>query len=119
MPDVTDAAGNVTALGDVRGPGDYVPFVVLVQNTAPRHPRVPIQFARVIARCYGRDPREAALLRWAVSNAIHNTGPRVYAAGGIYNSLDETGGDQEADPITKQPYQALVIEAPATTQAVV
>ena len=98
----------------------YQAFVVLVQLDAPRLRRVPVQRATVAARCYGRTPAEAAALRWAVSNAIHLPGARVHANGlGIYQSFDETGGEQEKDPDTAQPLQTLVISALATTQAVV
>ena len=104
---------------DAKGPGAYKAFVVLVQLAAPRLPRVPVQFARLVARCYGRTHQEAAELRWAVSNAIHNRGPRVHTNDlGFYNSLDVEGGEQEKDPNTQQPLQTLVIEVPATTQAV-
>lgn len=107
------------AAGDAQGPGKYKAFVVLVQLAAPRLPRVPVQFARIVARCYGRTPAEAAELRWAVSNAIHNIGPRVHGNGlGLFNSLDVEGGEEDTDPVTKQPLQLLFIEVPATTQAV-
>lgn len=105
--------------GDANGPGAYKAFVVLVQLTAPRLSRVPVQFARLAARCYGRTHQEAAALRWAVSNAIHNRGARVHANDlGFYNSLDTEGGEQEKDPATAQPYQTVFIEVPATTQVV-
>lgn len=111
--------GGEPAKGDAQGPGAYLAFVVLVQLGAPRQPRVPVQFPRIAARCYGRSHAEAAALRWAVSGAIHNRGPRIHANGlGIYQSLDDEGGDQQTDPDTGQPYQTLVIEAPATTQVV-
>lgn len=110
------------------GPGDehagnnsdpYRAFVVLVQLSAPRLSRVPVQRPRIIARCYGRTHPEAAALRWAVSNAIHSIGPRVHANGlGIYLSKDDSGGEQEKDPDTQQPYQELDIDLFATTQAV-
>lgn len=112
--------GFEPAPGDAKPNGSYQAFVVLVQLSAPRvAPRVPAQRATIVTRCYGRTPAEAASLRWAVSNAIHNIGPRVHANGlGIYQSLDETGGEQEKDPDTGQPYQTLVITALATTVAV-
>jgi len=119
-PPSISTAGVVLDKGDSRAgtaADPYVAFVVLVPLPATRHPRVPIQFTRTAARCYGRTPAEAAELRWAVSNAIHNVGPRIYGNGlGIYQSLDDGGGEAETDPVTQQPYQTLVIEAPATTQ---
>jgi hypothetical protein len=95
-------------------------FVVLVQLDAPRlGPRVPLQAAVIAVRCYGRTHAEAAALRWAVSNAVHNLSPRVKANGlGIYQSRDDSGGEQLVDPDTQQPYQQFVIGALATTVAV-
>ena len=108
--------------GDVRegsATDPFVAFVVLIPQVPLRHRTLPIQWTRTVARCYGRTPVEAAQLRWAVGNAIHNAGPRVYANGlGIYASYDVESGEPEGDPDTKQPYMELVIEAPATTQAV-
>jgi hypothetical protein len=109
--------GGEPGPSDAQPKGSFRAFVVLVQLDAPRMPRVPIQRPQIVARCYGRDFAEAAALRWACSNAIHNVGPRVHSNDlGIYNSLETTGGEQESDPITKQPYQSLFIEALATTQ---
>ena len=103
--------------GSVEDP--YVAFVVLVQLDAPRDFRSPTQRPVIAARCYGRTPAEAAALRWAVSDAIHQQGPRLYSNGlGIYKSWDAAGGEQEKDPVTQQPYQTLVINALATTVAV-
>jgi hypothetical protein len=114
--------GFEPAPGDAQAGNDQAPykaFVVLVQLDAPRLPRVPVQRPRIAARCYGRTHAEAAALRWAVSNAIHMIGPRVHANGlGIYLSKDESGGEQEKDPDTSQPYQTLFIDLFATTQAV-
>lgn len=111
--------GGEAADGDAKGPGAYQPFVVLVQLTAPRLARLPVQWSRVVARCYGRSHQEAATLRWAVSDAIHHRGPRIHTNGlGIYQTLDIEGGDQGTDPDTGQPFQTLLIETPATTQVV-
>lgn len=121
VDDIVDGRvrGFEPADGDAKGAGSYKAFVVLVQLAAPRMPRVPVQFARIVARCYGRSHQEAAALRWAVSNAIHLRGARVHGNGlGFYNSLDVEGGVQDKDPDTQQPLQTLVIEVPATTQAV-
>lgn len=105
--------------GDALGPGSYKAFVVLVQLSSTRDRRLPIQQATIAVRCYGRTPIEAAELRWAVSNAIHAAGPRVFANGlGIYLTFEESGGEQESDPDTRQPLQVLVITATATTVAV-
>ena len=116
---VTDDDGRQIEPGDVRPAGEYVAFVVLVRLGGPPNPRVPISRPRVLARCYGRTDREAAVLRNACSRAVHNRGPRVFANGlGIFNTLDVTGGEQDRDPDTAQSLETFVIEAVATTQAV-
>lgn len=123
---VHPTTGALIQKGDARAgtaQDPYIAFVVLVQLDAPRELRAPIQRPVIAARCYGRTHAEAAALRWAVSKAIHPDtgplGPRVHANGlGIYQSFDAAGGEQEKDPNTQQPYQTLVINSMATTQAV-
>lgn len=116
----TRVRGFEPAPGDARGAGDYQAFVVLTLLDDPRvGPRIPAHRAVIAARCYGRTPAEAASLRWAVSNAIHAIGPRVKTNGlGIYQTLDESGGPQEKDPDTAQPYEVFTFIALATTVAV-
>lgn len=115
----TRVRGVEPAPDDVHGAGEYVAFIVLVELDTQRLSRVPVQTVQVAIRCYGRSHAEAARLRWAVSNALHLAGPRVHGSGlGIYTSLESGGGQQELDPVTRQPLQVLVIEALATTQAV-
>ncbi len=112
--------GFEPAPGDAQGPGSYKAFVCVVQLDAPRLGRIPVQRPRIAVKCYGRTPQEAAALRWACSNAIHNVGPRTYANGlGTYISMDDGGGEQEKDPDTAQPYQTFVVDLFATTQEVV
>jgi hypothetical protein len=104
---------------DAQGSDKYKAFVVLVPLAAPRHRQLPIQFPRFAVRCYGRNPSEAAALRWAVVGGLHRRGPHVYPNGlGIYQILADEGGEPDTDPDTKQPLQVLFIEAPATAQAV-
>lgn len=104
---------------DAQGPGQYRAFVVLVNEGGPRFRRVPVQRPRIAARCYGRNPAEASQLAAAVSDALHFRGPRVHANGlGIYQSWDDTGGEQDKDPDTDQPFVTLFIDLFATTQAV-
>jgi hypothetical protein len=111
--------GGEPAPGDAIGP-PYQAFVVLVTLSTPRMMRVPAQMPRIGVNCYGRTAQEAAQLYGACSDAIHDRGPRVYGNGlGIYISHDDSGGAAERDPDTKQPYVSFVIEAIATTQAVV
>lgn len=105
--------------GDAHGSGEYRAFVVLANLGGSRMYRVPVQRPRILARCYGRTPAEAAELAAAVSDAIHYQGPRVHSNDlGIYASFDETGGEQDQDPDTQQPLVTLFIDLLATTQAV-
>lgn len=105
--------------GDAQGSGSYRAFVVLVNQGGSRMHRVPVQHPRLVARCYGRTPTEAAALAVAVSDSIHYQGPRVHANGlGIYASFDDQGGEQDRDPDTQQPYVPIFIDLLATTQAV-
>lgn len=111
--------GFEPAPGDSKPKGSYQRFVVLVQLDDPRARRSPTQRAIIAARCYGTAPGDAGDLRWAVSNAIHEIGPRIHSNGlGIYLSWEESGGEEEKDPNTQQPYQTIVIHALATTVAV-
>jgi len=105
--------------GDAQGPGEYRAFVVLVNLGGVRWYRVPLQSPRFVARCYGRTPAEAAALAAAVSDSIHYQGPRVATNGlGIYSSFENSGGEQDKDPDTDQPFVPILIDLLATTQAV-
>lgn len=94
----------------------YQAFIVIVALVLQRHPSVPIQRDRYAVRCYGRDQLEAAHLYGAASDVFHHKPPRMTTGGyGIYVSHDDTGGEPERDPVTKQPYYTFVMEAVATT----
>lgn len=93
-------------------------FIVVSRLAAPRHRQLPVQFATFAIRCYGTDRRRAAELRWAASNALHRKGPRVDGGLGIYQSLEDAGGEQERDPDTGQPLETFIVSAIATTQVV-
>lgn len=111
----TRIRGGEAAPGDSARP--YQPFVVLVRLGLEREPRVPIQRLRIGFRCYGATFQQAAQLYGAVSDAIHNVGPRIGATGVvIYRSFDDTGGAASKDPDTGQPYEDGVISLIAATQ---
>ena len=102
--------------GDARGPGNYIRFVVLVRLAPERWKRVPVQTVRIVARCYGTSYQDAATLAGAVSDAIHNIGPRRTTPGVlVYRSFDDVGMGAEKDPDTGQPHEDIVIEAFAAT----
>jgi hypothetical protein len=106
--------------GDARGPDAYVPFIVLSRlGTARVKGRVPIAEVRIGFRAYGATPQAAAALYGALSDAVHNVGPRVGAGGVlIHRSYDDVGGAAARDPDTKQPYEDGVISLFAATSAV-
>ncbi len=112
----TRIRGGEPAPGDALGAGSYQRFVVLVNQGTQRDRRLPIAESRILARCYGSTFQDAAAVAGAVSEAIHNVGPRRNAAGVlIYRSFDDIGQGAEKDPDTHQPHQDLVIEVIAAT----
>lgn len=106
--------------GDLKG--SFQAFIVLSQLVAPRMPgfrKVPVQMARITVRCYGVTAANAADVWGAVVKAVHGMGPRIHTNGlGIFESYDDTGGTDTADPDTKQPVMTGVLLVPATTEAV-
>lgn len=110
--------GHVPGPDDARGPGEYVPFVVLSDLGGPPMRRVPLQRPSISVRCYGVTPQGAKALYVACSNAVHDVGPRAHSGVYIYDSADSTGGEEGSDPRTKQPYVEFVIELIAATAAV-
>lgn len=110
--------GHVPGPNDAKGPTEYVPFVVLTDLGGPPMRRVPIQNALLGLRAYGVTPQGAKALYVACSNALHDVGPRIHGTVLIYDSADGTGGDEGADPQTKQPYVEGVIQLVVSALAV-
>ncbi len=135
LTEIRDAPG-VAALGITVRVGEFAPgdltkpfqrIVVLSKLGVLRFRGAPVQEVRVSARCYGQGTtnnpqqafQDAARVYGAVSDAIHDVGPRLAASGlGIFQSADATGGAASKDPDTGQPYESMVIELYATTQVV-
>ena len=116
---ITDRVrGHVPGPNDAKGAGEYVPFVVVIDMGGLPLTKTPVQFARVTVRAYGVTPQGAKSLYVACSNALHDVGPRLDSSIGIYRSQDVTGGDEGADPRTKQPYVEGVIDYIVATAAV-
>ncbi len=116
---ITDRVrGHLPGPNDARGPGDYTPFVVVIDLGGAPLTKVPVHFPRVVVRCYGVTPQGAKALYVACSNAVHDQGPRKVGTVGFYRSKDATGGDEGADPRTKQPYVEFTVEYIAATAAV-
>ena len=115
----TRVRGGEPAPGDALAPGSYQRFVVLTRLGSQRLKRAPVQEVRIVAKCYAETFAGAAVLAGAVSDAIHNIGPRRSASGVlIYRSFDDIGMGAEKDPATGQPHEDLIIELFAATQAV-
>jgi hypothetical protein len=110
---------GVPTPGDIRQPRSWVRFVVLSRLGVLRWRQVPVQTLRIGARCYGTSFEDATRLYGAVSDAIHEIGPRLASSGlGIFVTADETGGASGKDPDNGQPYESMVISVIATTQPV-
>ncbi len=117
------AALTTRVRGGEPAPGDSaVPFgrfVVLVRLGVAREKRAPVQAVRIAVRCYGSTYGDAAALYGAVSDAIHNVGPRIGATGVlIHRSFDDIGMGADQDPDTGQPHEDGVISLFAATQVV-
>lgn len=103
---------------------DAPPAVVLRRLGVTRGPfgqteRAGIQQVTIAALCYGITPQQAAALYGAVSDAIHNRGPRKDAQGRlIYLSMEESGGEATLDPDTRWPFETAVIQVIAAAQAI-
>jgi hypothetical protein len=103
---------------DVRGPGAYLKFVVLVRLDSSRElGRLPVQHVPVVARCYAASDYDAVQLAGQVSDAVHNRGPRGTPAR-IYRSFAPSDGGIQKDPDTGQPYVEVTITLHAATVAV-
>jgi hypothetical protein len=127
LTEIRDDPAVAALTSRVRGgepaPGDSaVPFgrfVVLVRLGTTRDKRAPVQEVRIGVRCYGTTFADAAALYGAVSDAIHDVGPRIGATGAlIYRSFDDIGMGAQKDPDTGQPHEDGVISLFAATQVV-
>jgi hypothetical protein len=114
----TRIRGHLPGPDDARGPGEFVPFVVVIDLGGLPLTKTPVHFPIVDIRCYGATPQGAKALYVACSNAVHDVGPRIDGPVGLYRSKDATGGAEGADPRTKQPYVEFTVEYIAATAAV-
>lgn len=113
----TRVRGGEPAPGDAAVP--FQRFVVLVRLGTRRERRAPVQEVRIGLRCYGTSFADAAELYGAVSDAIHNVGPRIGATGVlIHRSFDDSGTGASKDPDTGQPVESGVVQLFAATQVV-
>lgn len=113
----TRVRGGEPAPGDAAVP--FGRFIVLVRLGVRRDKRAPVQEVRIAVRCYGPTFGDAAALYGAVSDAIHNVGPRIGGSGVlIHRSFDDIGSGASNDPDTGQPHEDGVISVFAATQVV-
>lgn len=105
---------------DAKGPGEYLPFVVLTDLPAIRARRgLPIQTVSINLRAYADTYTNAKALYLACADALHDVGPRVHANGlGFYSSHEVSGASEGFDPRTSQPYYEGVFELIASTGSV-
>lgn len=105
--------------GDSVGPGRFKAFIVITTTSAPPHARVPVVFAEYVIRCYGATPQAAAAVWGAVVRVLHQRGGRARGNGQwVFKSKVLSGGAEERDPDTQQPYVEGVISVIATAQAI-
>lgn len=118
MGRTVNAAGVETDAGDSRGPGKYVPFVVLTRLPGGfRLKRAPVQEVRMLAKCYAATAQLAAVLAGAVGDAVHARGHRITPAGvAIFGSFDEGTGGATNDPDTHQPCEYVFITVGALSE---
>jgi Protein of unknown function (DUF3168) len=113
----TRIRGGEPAPGDSAVP--FQRFLVLVRLGSARDKRAPVQEVRIGIRCYGTSFADAAALYGAVSDAIHNVGPRIGATGVLlHRSFDDAGMGAQTDPDTGQPHEDGVISLFAATTVV-
>lgn len=114
----TRIRGGEPAPGDALGPGKWQRFVVLVRLGGSRARLAPVQGVTISARCYGLTHQDAAALAGAVADAVHGRGRRVTPSGAvIFGTYATDTGGTTADPDTGQPYESVVIEVGALTEA--
>jgi hypothetical protein len=88
---------------------DPRPFILVHNLVNVPHSREPLQNSRVSIMAVGLTPRLAAALYVAVSNALHDKGPRHTAGGtAIYRSHEEAGGQPMTDPQTGWPSSTAI-----------
>lgn len=117
--DAAVAALTTRIRGEEPAQGDQPPMVIIRTFPITRQQRLPLARHQYMILCYGTSPRQAAQLRGAVSDAIHNVGPRVNASGvAIYRSHSENEGQSQVDPDTGWPFQMVIAVAWAATVAV-
>lgn len=97
---------------------DPRPFVTIRELGVRREKRTPVMQVRVSVLCVAKTHQLASALYGAVSDALHNQGPRVNSGVGIWRSSEESGGQTLIDPQLRWPQKVAIYEVFAVSQAV-
>jgi hypothetical protein len=117
--DATVAAITSRVRGEEPAKDDKPPMVIIRTFPINRDKRLPIGRFQYFIQTYGTSYLQAAQLRRAVSDAVHDLEPRVNASGvGIYQSFSETEGQAQLDPDTQWPFYTIIAVVWASTMTV-
>lgn len=118
--DPTVAAITTRVRGEEIKKGDIPPMVIIRTFPIVRSADLPYARHQFLIQCFGKDFPQARELMGAVSNVLHDVGPRQSSAGkAIYRSQEETSGSAQTDPDTQWPFYTLIVTVHAATVAVV
>mgnify|MGYP001360968802 FL=1 len=99
-----------TVPGDARGPGAYIPFVVVSVLDAPWQAGTATSVVTLGLKTYGATFAAAEALALACAATFHRKGGRVATSRlGIYSSLTQGGPQLDKDPDTSQPLAHLIV----------
>ncbi len=106
-------------LGDSRGVGFYVPFVIVSQLDAPWQAGTATSAVAIGLRCYAASYPAAEALALACAAVFHRKAGRIAASRlGIYSSHTEGGPTLDKDPDTGQPLAHVLVTLNVSIQAI-
>jgi hypothetical protein len=107
------------APGDAKGPGSYLPFVVVTVLDAAPMGHMGIREVTLGVRCYAATYPAAEALWLACEEVFLDRGARRTTSGlGVYHSVIQAGGTPDRDPDTFQPLFSGIVRYPVTIHAV-
>jgi hypothetical protein len=105
---------TATYAGDARGPGAYIPFVVVALYHGTALPATAIRETALIVRCYGTTRGQAWALWLAVEPVFRNRRARMSGTLGVWNSSIVPGSVlPDLDPSTSQPLVYAIVNYPS------
>lgn len=109
-----------SAPGDARGPGAYIPFIIVSLLDNPPVARMPIRNVVLGIRAYHTTYANAETLWLAAEAVFRDRAARVAAASrlGIWFSVIQAGGIPDKDPDTSQPLFSGAVSMPTTMLAI-